>query len=88
MPWSSREEAIERVPGDQAPIEQRRQAITRPCDTQLRQHERDVLVLAGEVHQDAQRAIERRRDEPRHLGLVGEIERRIDISLERELAQQ
>ena len=86
---AAREEAVERVPGDQPPIEQRGQAVARaarcraaPAPARRRDRSRAM------ADQDPHRPIERRGDEPRHLGLVGEIEGRIDVRLERELAQQ
>ena len=72
----------------QAPVEQRRQARLRAAIAQLREHERHVLVLARHRAAGAQRAVERLVDEPRHLGLVGHREARIEVGLERELAQQ
>ena len=54
----------------------------------LREHQRHVLVLAGEAAADAQRAVERLVDEPRHLGVVGHRESGVEVGLERKLAQQ
>ena len=71
-----REEPIERRPGDQPPLEQRRQPLPRPRDAELRKHERDVGIGPRLPRQDAQRLIERVLDEPRHFGLVRQVETR------------
>ncbi len=73
---------------DEPPIQQRPDAGAEPPLAELREHERHVLVVAREAAADAQRLVERRRHEPRRLRVVGEIEARIDVRLERELAQQ
>ena len=85
---AARQEPIERVPGDEPPIEQRREPLARARDAELREHERDVRIRSGQAGEDAQRPIERLLDEPRHLGLVRHVEAGIEVRLERELAQQ
>ena len=62
--------------------------LTRLMSLKLREHQRDIAILARDRDQDPHRSIERRGDEPRHLGLVGKLEGGIDVGLERELAQQ
>ena len=42
----------------------------------------------GKGDQDSQRSVERLLDDPRHFGLVGHLEARIQIRFERELVQQ
>ena len=82
------QEPAQRVRRDQPPIQQRRDAGAQPPLAELREHQRHVVVVARQGAADAQRLIERLADQPRHLGVVGEVEARIDVGLERELAQQ
>ncbi len=84
----AREETIERCPRDQTPLEQRRQALTRPRDTELRKDERDVRIGARLSRQDAERLIERVFDESRDFGLVRQVETGVEIRLERKLPQE
>ena len=83
-----REEPVERGPRHEAPLEQRRQALPRPRDAELREHQRDVGVGSRLAGQDPQRLIERVFDEARHLRLVRQVEAGIEIGFERELPQQ
>ena len=69
-----REEAVERLVGDQPPVEQRRQPLAGPRNAELREHQRDVAVGPRHARQHAQRAVERFVDETRHLGLVRHVE--------------
>ena len=55
---------------------------------ELREHERDVLVLARNAPARAQRPIERLVNEARHLGFVRHLETRIQIGLERKFPKQ
>ena len=59
-----------------------------PPLAQLREHQRHVVVVAREAAADPQRLVERLADQPRHLGVVGEVEAGIDVGFERKLAQQ
>ena len=47
-----------------------------PPLAELREHQRHVIVVARDAAADAQRLIERLADQPRHLGVVGEVEAR------------
>jgi hypothetical protein len=72
----------------QPPVEQGRQPRPRAAVAELREDQRDVLVRGGDAPADAQRAVERLVDEPRHLGFVGQGEPRIEVRLERKLSEQ
>ena len=86
--WPAREETIERCPRDQTPLEQRRQALTRPRDTELCKDERDVRIGARLSRQDAERLIERVFDESRDFGLVRQVKTGVEIRFERKLPQE
>ena len=73
---------------DEPPIEQRRDAAAQPPLAQLREHQRHIVVVSRDAAADAERLVERLADQPRHLGVVGELEPGIDVGLERKLAQQ
>ena len=64
------------MPGAQPPL------------AELREHQRHVVVVARDAAADAQRLIERLADQPRHLGVVRQLEAGIDVGFERKLAQQ
>ena len=83
-----REEPVEGRPRQRAGARAARQPFARPHDAQLREDKRDVGIGARLAGQNAQRLIERVLDEARHLGLVRKVETRIEIGLERKLAQQ
>ena len=74
--------------GDQPPIEQRRNARPQAPFAELREHQRHIVVFPRQGAADAERLIERLADQPRHLGVIGEVEARIDVRFERELAEQ
>ncbi len=82
------QEAAQRVRRDQTAIEQRRDAGAQPALPELREHQRDIVVFPCDPAADAKRLVERLADQPRHFGVVGEVEPRIDVGLEREFAQQ
>ncbi len=71
-----------------AALEQTGQPGARATVAELREHERDVLVLARDAPARAQRPIERLVNEARHLGFVRHLETGIQIGLERKLPQQ
>ena len=71
-----------------APLEQRGKSRTQPVLAEVGQQQRDVLVVARPRPADAERVVERLLDEPRHLGFVGDVEARVEVGLERKLAQQ
>ena len=85
----SREEAIERVPRDQTPFEQRRQPLPRPRDRRAApaRAPRPAPLLARPAKIRSDRSSDCF-DEPRHLGLVRHLEAGIQIRFERELPQQ
>jgi hypothetical protein len=72
----------------QPPIEQRAQPVAQTPFSQLREHQRDIVVVPGKPPTDAKRLIERFVDEPRHVGLVREVESRIDVGFEGKFAEQ
>ena len=78
----------QRMRRDEPPIEQRRDAGAQPPLAELREHQRHIVVVARDAAADAERLIERLADQPRHLGVVGEVEPGIDVGFERKLAQQ
>jgi len=82
------EVSTEDARGHDPAIEQGRETSPRPPITKLCEHERNMLVLSRDAPADAQRAVERLVDESRHFGLVGHLEARIQIRLERELTKQ
>ncbi len=82
------QESIERIARDQPAIEQRRQRLAQPRLAQLGEQQRDVRIVERDGAADRQRAVERRFDESRRLGFVGEVEAGIDAGFERELVQQ
>ena len=84
----AREETIERCPRDQPPLEQRRQALARPRDTELREDERDIRVGSRLARQDPERVIERVFDETRDFGLVRQVKTGVEIRFERKLPQE
>ena len=67
---------------DEAPIEQRADSRAKPALAQLREHERDIVVVFRDTAADPERLIERRADQSGNLGVVGEIESRIDVGFE------
>ena len=82
------EEPPQHVGRHEPPAEQRRQSVTQPALAQLHEHHRHVGVGLREMTADAQRPIERFADEPRDLRLVRQVEARIDVGFERELADE
>ena len=82
------QEAVERVPGHHAPIEQGRQALAQPALAQFGEHQTHVGIVQREAAADAQRAIERPLHQARRLGFVGQVEARVDAGLEGELVEQ
>ena len=66
----------QRLRRDEPPVEQRRQSLTKTPFPQLREHQRDVLVVARDRPADAERLVQRFADETRHLGVVRELESR------------
>ena len=73
---------------DQPAAEQRRQPFAQLPLAQLHEHHGDVGIGLREVPAGAKRPIERLGDEPGKLRLVGQIEARIDVGFERELADE
>ena len=73
---------------DEPAVEQRRQPFAQLALAQLHEHHGDVGVGLREMAADAKRPIERLADEPGNLRLVGQIEARIDVGFERELADE
>ena len=85
---TEREEVPQHIARDQPPVEQRGQPEAQAALAELDEKHRQVAVFPSEVAADAQPGIERLVDEPRDLGLVGEIEAGIDAGFERELANE
>ena len=73
---TSRQKAVERSPRDEAPFEQQRQPFARTRHAELREHEGDVGIGAGDADQAAQRVVQRLFDESRDFRLVRHVERR------------
>ncbi len=82
------QEPAEHVAGYEAAADQRREARTQPALAELHEHHRDVLVLPRQSAADPQGPVQGLVHEPRHLGLVGELEPGIRAGLERELADE
>ena len=74
--------------GHAAPRQQRGEARPQPVLAELREQQRDALVSARPRAADAQRRVERLLDQARDLGLVGHVEARVEVGLERKLAKQ
>ncbi len=74
--------------GHGPPFEQRGETGAQPPLAQMRDEQRDAFVAARPRPADAQRVVERFLDQARHLGFVGHVEARVEVGLERELAQQ
>ena len=85
---SARQETVERSFSHEPPVEKQREPLARARNAKLREDESDVVVLLGQADQDSQRSIESLLDDAWHFGLVRHLEARIQISFERELAQQ
>ena len=83
-----REIAAQHLRRDEPPVEQRGDPDAQPPLPELREHQRHVIVVSRDGAADAKRPIERFADEARHLGVVGQVERRVDVGFERKLAQQ
>ena len=56
---------------DQPTVEQRRKPGAQTPLAKLRKHQRHIIVRSRDAAADAQRAVERLFDEPRHLGVIG-----------------
>jgi hypothetical protein len=78
----------QRIVRNQPAIEQRAQPVAQTPLSQLREHQRDIVVIPRDPPADPKRLIERLVDEPRHLGRVREVESRIDVSLKRKFPEQ
>ena len=81
-----REEPPQHIGRGCAAIQEERQRGADAALAQLRERERDVLVLPGERAADPKRPIERLVDEARHLGLVRHREPGVQVGFERKLA--
>ncbi len=82
------QETVQRVARDEPAIEQRRQRLAQPRLAELGEQQRNVGIVERDGPADRERAVERRFDEARRLGFVGEIESGIDAGFEREFVQQ
>ncbi len=85
---TEREKALQDIGGHETAAEKRRQALTQLPLVQLQEHQGQIGVGLRLVAADPERAIECFADEPRNLGLVGQVEARLDVSFERELADE
>ena len=83
-----RQVALEDARRHQPAVEQRGQTAAGASIAELREDERDVLVLAREDAARPQRAIERFVDETGHLCLIRDVEAGIEVRLQRKLAEQ
>ena len=81
-------ESIERVARHQPSIEQRGQRLPQSRFAQLRKQQRHIRIVERDAAADRQRAIQRRLDEARRFGFIGEVEAGIDTGLERKFMQQ
>ncbi len=88
IPRSVLEVPPQRLRRHEASIEQRRDAAPQSPFPELRKDQRDIIIVAGDGAADAQRPIERFADQPRHLRVVGKVEPRIHVGLERKLANE
>ena len=87
-PRAARQEAVERVPGDEPAIEQRASPSRVRDDAELREHQRDVRLVAAPGRRRSRsvdRATRRRAAAPRSRRPSRSRDR---VGLERELAQQ
>ena len=74
-----------RPAADRAAPRGRREAAARPAARTPARHPRRLARCARQMRSAA---IERLGDQPRHLGVVGQLERRVDVRFERKFAQQ
>ncbi len=88
LPRTARQVTPQRFRRDEPPIDQRRQAGSEPPLSELREHERDVVVLLRDAAADSERLGQRLADEPWHLRVGGEVEPGVDVGFEREFAQE
>ena len=65
-----------------------RQRLAQPRLAELGEEQRHIGIVERDGAADRQGAVERRFDEARRLGFVGEVEAGIDAGLEREFVQQ
>ena len=84
----AREVAPKHLRRDEAPAEQHPEPRSEAPLAELREHERDIIVLLRDTSANSKSDVERLFDEPRRFRVVGELEAWIDIGFERELAQQ
>ena len=85
---SSHKEAPEHIACNQATLEQHGQTLAQLRLAELREHEPDCRIVAGERSAYAQGGVEALVEEAEHLGLVRHGKARIEVGLQRELAQQ
>ncbi len=88
MHLAAAEETVERVPGDEPPIEERGKPLAEAGFAELGEDKGHVGVLERKRPAHAEGAVERAFDEPRSFRFVRELEAGIDAGLERELVQQ
>ncbi len=87
-PRAARDEARDRRNRDVPAVEQRLHRLTKRPQLDAGEEEPDRLLVDHQTARGLQREVERLPAEPRHLGLVGDLECRVHARLQRELPQQ
>src|SRR5262245_51231219 len=88
IPRSIGKKPAEQIRRHQATSQEPGEPLTQSALPELGEDQRHILVLFRQRTTRSQRAIERFFDQAKDFGVVGKLEPRIDISLERELAQE
>src|SRR6266850_2230492 len=82
------QESTQGLRRDQPAIQQRGNPGAEAALAELREHQRHVVVFPRDAAADAERLVQRLGDETRDVGVGGEIEARIDVRFEWELAEE
>src|SRR4029077_15858466 len=82
------EKPAQRVRRHETAVEERGDAGAQPPFAELREDERDIVVVARDAAADAESLIKRRPDQPRDLRVVRQVEARVDVGLEWKLPEQ
>ena len=69
-------------------MQKRGESLAQPALTQLRKHQRHIVILAGKRSTDAQGLIQGLGHQPGDLGVVSKVESRIHACLERKFTKQ